>query len=167
MRRAGASGGEGVSENRFCRGCQQTLAPSEFWRRQSLCKTCSREHVRRYRAEHPGYAADASRKWSEKYPGRASEQTFRWRAANTERVRIAKRAQARIKYEIATGKMLRGSVCEQCCATDCAIEAAHVDYSKPLEVLWLCRPCHRRFDNHDPKALKSLASGQLIDAEEE
>lgn len=28
------------------------------------------------------------------------------------------------------------------CDTDKDITAHHVDYSKPLEVRWLCKPCH-------------------------
>lgn len=30
--------------------------------------------------------------------------------------------------------------CETCCST--AAEKHHEDYSKPLEVRWLCRKCH-------------------------
>jgi hypothetical protein len=30
------------------------------------------------------------------------------------------------------------------------IEAHHEDYSKPLEITWLCRPCHRAY--HKDKA---------------
>ena len=34
--------------------------------------------------------------------------------------------------------------CAFCGASD-NLEAHHHDYSKPLDVTWLCRPCHRRF----------------------
>lgn len=31
------------------------------------------------------------------------------------------------------------------CGTAEPVEAHHHDYSKPLDVTWLCKPCHRRF----------------------
>jgi hypothetical protein len=34
--------------------------------------------------------------------------------------------------------------CAFCSASD-GLEAHHHDYSKPLDVTWLCRGCHRRF----------------------
>lgn len=38
-----------------------------------------------------------------------------------------------------------GKVCEQPCARcGCLdVEAHHPDYSRPLNVVWLCKPCHR------------------------
>lgn len=31
------------------------------------------------------------------------------------------------------------------CGTASPVEAHHHDYAKPLDVTWLCKPCHRRF----------------------
>lgn len=31
------------------------------------------------------------------------------------------------------------------CGTADPVEAHHHDYAKPLDVTWLCKPCHRRF----------------------
>lgn len=37
----------------------------------------------------------------------------------------------------------RGKIFKQSCYCGCEIvEAHHEDYSKPLEVIWLCRECH-------------------------
>lgn len=55
-----------------------------------------------------------------------------------ERPRIV--ARKRIQQKIQRGKIARGS-CEVCGATPA--EAHHDDYSKPLDVRWLCRPHHR------------------------
>jgi len=31
------------------------------------------------------------------------------------------------------------------CGSEDALEGHHHDYSRPLDVTWLCKPCHRRF----------------------
>ena len=36
---------------------------------------------------------------------------------------------------------LKRKPCEKCGATK--VQAHHPDYSKPLEIVWLCEPCHR------------------------
>lgn len=43
---------------------------------------------------------------------------------------------------IRQGKLVR-QPCARCHAPK--VDAHHEDYSKPLEVIWLCRTCHRRF----------------------
>ena len=44
---------------------------------------------------------------------------------------------------IRRGKMFRGTKCE-ICNCEGKIEAHHDDYSKPLNVRWLCRTCHKK-----------------------
>lgn len=40
-----------------------------------------------------------------------------------------------------SGRIERPSECSRC-ATVCIPHGHHPDYSKPLEVVWLCQPCH-------------------------
>ncbi|MBS0654123.1 MAG: hypothetical protein JSR39_11435 [Verrucomicrobia bacterium] len=42
---------------------------------------------------------------------------------------------------IKKGKMIKGDKCELC-GSVCKIEGHHADYSKPLEVQWICKKCH-------------------------
>lgn len=45
-----------------------------------------------------------------------------------------------VSDSVRSGELTRGQ-CEKCgCAEN--IHAHHEDYSKPLEVVWLCSPCH-------------------------
>lgn len=41
------------------------------------------------------------------------------------------------------GTLVRPGRCENC-GKECKPHAHHDDYAKPLEVRWLCPPCHRR-----------------------
>ena len=36
------------------------------------------------------------------------------------------------------------------CGPVAKVEMHHPDYSKPLEVVWLCSPCHKRLHKYDP-----------------
>lgn len=62
----------------------------------------------------------------------------------------ARRAQRRVAYAVEKGRLLRPSACEKC-GTVGKIEAAHKDYTAPLDVRWLCRSCHVLWDKYDPK----------------
>lgn len=61
----------------------------------------------------------------------------------------ARRAQNRVGYLIKVGRLVRPDTCEEC-GQQRNIEAAHRDYSRPEDILWLCIPCHRRMDWASP-----------------
>lgn len=65
----------------------------------------------------------------------------RWQEANPEK----HAAHNRVYHEIRMGRMVRPDRCEHCDG-ECRPQAAHTDYSRPLDVLWLCAPCHARYD---------------------
>lgn len=45
------------------------------------------------------------------------------------------------RLAIRTGELVRPANCSEC-GTDCKPHGHHEDYEKPLEVVWLCKPCH-------------------------
>jgi len=51
-----------------------------------------------------------------------------------------------VKRALKSGRLVRPTVCEKCGRDGLRIEASHDDYSKPLDVKWLCVPCHRGKD---------------------
>jgi hypothetical protein len=59
---------------------------------------------------------------------------------NAEERRLRDSAHAKVQYALRTGQLAR-EPCEKCGAEDS--EAHHEDYSKPLEVRWLCNHHHR------------------------
>lgn len=50
-------------------------------------------------------------------------------------------ARVKLGYQIKTGKIRRPETCKHCHKKK-KVEGHHTDYSKPLEVDWLCRQCH-------------------------
>ena len=44
---------------------------------------------------------------------------------------------------IKQGKIIRPESCSEC-GKVCTVDAHHRDYSKPEEVTWLCRACHKK-----------------------
>lgn len=79
----------------------------------------------------------------------------RWIAKNPEK----RRAQVAVSNAIRDGHLVKPAACSICRTipdTGRKLQAHHVDYSKPLEVEWLCTDCHRvqdamRRENEAPR----------------
>ena len=67
--------------------------------------------------------------------GRARE---RWLADNPEK----RRAHCAVNNAVRDGKIMKPSACSRCGSEGVRLDGHHADYSKPLEVEWLCRGCH-------------------------
>lgn len=93
-----------------------------------------REWVRKNLETANGYLRDWRQKNKEKYNAQVRE----WNHNNREKVS----AYRKVKRAIKNGTLVRRYVCEDC-GSKARIDAHHEDYSKPLDVLWLCRQCHR------------------------
>lgn len=53
------------------------------------------------------------------------------------------KARKKLEKALQYGRMARPDHCENC-NTICKPQGHHNDYSKPLEVEWLCVPCHTK-----------------------
>lgn len=65
-------------------------------------------------------------------------------------------ARAYLKMNIKRGKVEKGVCCR--CGSE-KTEAHHKDYSKPLEVIWLCRPCH--LELHKTSSIDDFMNSQV------
>ena len=52
-------------------------------------------------------------------------------------------ARRKVSYEVAKGRLTKPDHCQNC-GKKTRLEAHHHDYSKPLDVIWVCRPCHNQ-----------------------
>lgn len=124
----------------ICRVCKNDVSPSGFYAsNKSSCKECVRLAVRRRARTNPA-VQEYDRKRA-KLPHRkaaAAKTRVRWRTAHPE----GYRAQSKVSNSIRDGKLKK----EPCviCGTTEHVHAHHQDYSKPLDVKWLCAKCHHR-----------------------
>ena len=104
-----------------------------------VCKGCHKAAVKLRRRTNP--AVQAYDRERAKRPDRKAHN-----AANARRFReanpLAYTAQTAVNNALRDGRLTR----EPClfCATIEHVHGHHRDYSKPLEVVWLCAKCHHR-----------------------
>lgn len=92
-----------------------------------------------------------AREWKRRHAGKHAQSVAAYRKKHPERWR----AQNAVSYALRKGQLVKGS-CAQC-GTSKDICAHHEDYSKPLDVVWLCRPCHIR--HHGPQLWRGPRPG--------
>lgn len=119
-----------------CRRCGEPFNPAPFKikHNQIVCNPCLAAYLRKWREGNEGFR-ERMRKTAARRVSDPSERP-RWRA------RWAVRAALR------SGKLVRQG-CEVCGETK--THAHHDDYSKPLEVRWLCVAHHHDHHNKDRK----------------
>lgn len=67
-----------------------------------------------------------------------------------------RRARYLVQRRTDSGKIKRGTKCENCGQRADVIEGHHDDYNKPFEIRWLCKKCH--FDWHTVNKAIALRS---------
>jgi hypothetical protein len=60
----------------------------------------------------------------------------------SEKNRARSKAQDTAQNAVRDGKLERQTICDGCGLKPTRLEKHHPDYSKPLLVLWFCKPCH-------------------------
>jgi hypothetical protein len=101
----------------------------------------NREHIRK--TVHENYLANRelviarTKKWKEENKQKFKES---WKRP-TDKHPLKYAARRILNHQIEFGKIIRAEECQDC-KKECKTEAHHEDYTKPLDVLWLCRQCH-------------------------
>ena len=60
------------------------------------------------------------------------------------------RARSKVSYAVRTGKIIKPKKCESCLKENLKLQAHHEDYTKPLDVMWLCVGCHNNHHHKNP-----------------
>ena len=145
----------------FCVCCQTEKDENEFYKgNKSHCKTCIKERARLNRKSKLEYYReyDRNRPNKRERAKKVSEYKNRLRKENPEkfdsvfhkaRKNYRKNhhdkclAHEKLQYALDTGKVIRPNKCSMC-GVECIPQGHHYDYSKPLDVIWLCAKCHSR-----------------------
>ena len=72
----------------------------------------------------------------------------------TDEDRIKNQARRKANYAVEKGEIEKATECEHCGATG-RLEKHHHDYSKPLEITWLCTRCHGKVHADDDELVEA------------
>ena len=136
-----------------CKRCNATKPYTEFYAHKmmedgylSFCKSCTRKRVRKHRAVHLEDIRAYDRERSQ-----TPERKARYAAKNKTKQRhmgpLYLAAHNAVIRAVKRGDIIRPDKCQRCETTNDGssrrrIQAHHDDYSKPLDVMWLCPACH-------------------------
>lgn len=151
-----------MSELKACRGCNQQLPLSSFYKHPRMldghlnfCVECVKSRVSNHREQHGERIRAYDRARAQQSDRKQQLRDLARRYWN-DPIRTA--ASRQTWEAIRRGLLIRPATCSTC-GKQCKPEAHHDDYSKPLVVRWLCRSCHCRHHR-----LEHLAAQRQLEA---
>jgi len=149
-------------ESKVCRKCGARQKLSNFTCAKSnrdgfdnRCKDCRRALAINYYRANSEYFADAR----QRQRATSGWKQYMVRAKRKDRLSHPSHHKARqaVSKALATGILIR-QPCQFCGASK--VEAHHQSYDKPLEVIWVCPPCHRKqFHPHKVSVMRQESVG--------
>ncbi len=140
-----------------CSKCKKELNLDNFVRDKqklsgyySQCKACKREYLSRnkghiskqrsvYWDNNKGVLSKKAKVYRQENKGKLSEYSAEYRANNPHKLKAYQLLRDSFRY----GNNTKPLNCTKC-GNNSKLEAHHEDYTKPLDVLWLCRSCHKK-----------------------
>lgn len=105
--------------------------------RLNQCKPCRRPTLKAWKRANRDRVNAGNRSRTVRKPEVKRNERTAWSSQNPEKVR----AHRAVHWAIRRGDLVRPGACEACGETK-PVQAHHHDYGKPLDVRWLCSPCH-------------------------
>lgn len=115
---------------------------------RARCKSCHDADVAQRQSE--GQARESRRKRDVRYRAKYPERTA---------------AKDAVQRAVRRGELIKPAGCEHC-GKEARLHGHHRDYSKPLEVIWLCSPCHGQEHAHErgwTQHLRAAGEGEAGD----
>jgi hypothetical protein len=153
---------DAMNTAKTCRGCSASLPLSDFYKHAQMadghlnfCVKCVKARVSKHREQHGERIRAYDRERAKRPHRKAQLRSLIERHQQDPQRRIAHQMTSNA---IRDGKLTRPDTCSTC-GKQCKPEGHHDDYSKPLEVRWLCRSCHCRHHR-----LEQLAAQRQLEA---
>lgn len=155
----------------ICYSCHTSFEPKpwQIKKQEFKCVVCNRRDTKLYRAKRkaagwPVVSGKMPREYHRSYEQRYFENEEN-RARRNANMRAYSNAESTRPHHVARWKVhraieagrLRKQLCEVCGSPD--TQAHHDDYSRPLDVRWLCRVHHVEY--HAAERAKATAGGAL------
>lgn len=157
-----------------CFKCGVIKPLDEFYKHSQMldghlnkCKECAKKDVRKNRTDKLEYYQEYDRNRSslpqrvslrKKVSGKWLEDGRHAAAVARHKKRFPEKYSARnkVNHAIHDGRLTPPTTCSMCGKETVNIHAHHADYSKPLEVMWLCTECHGKEHRKYPRKPKTI-----------
>lgn len=134
----------------ICSMCKKDKPEEDFnWskkgeKRQDRCRECCSEYNRQRYAANPKKFKSSVYRYQKENPNAYYLSRLRTAQRNPTKIN----AHRVVEAALACGVLEKPDTCSSCGCNGSVhrIEAHHEDYKKPLDVVWLCTPCHRKAD---------------------
>ena len=131
-----------VRIERLCTQCKERTVVAKATSKQFLCWPCRKPYQQKYAAQEEWRLKKLAyfRKRRREGKTRISDR----KSARKNRLTHPVQYQSRLKLSraIASGFIKKPSKCSVCHKKNKRIHGHHEDYSKPLDVIWMCPWCH-------------------------
>lgn len=159
-----------------CFKCLRYLTLDDFYRHSQMadghlnkCKSCTKADVSKYRAENLERCQEYDRnrfqydmerrslqiqyvrEWARNNPEKLAEVKSQWAVRNPDKTNCHKL----LHHAVRNGSLTKADACQACGTSEGRIHGHHPDYTKPLEVMWLCAACHSRQHRLEREQLRS------------
>lgn len=152
---------------KICKKCSIEKPLSEFYTQPKSkdrvapnCKACALDYQKQRSKANPLqrriYDRERQRKLRSTQEGRSKIAAIRRESYHRNPQKTKARYQ--VKHAIKTGKLIKGP-CSVCGVTE-KVHGHHSDYSKPLEVQWLCEEHHQRL--HGKKVCENIGEKNRV-----
>lgn len=127
-----------VGDIRPCSRCKSAITVTDAMvrRRKYVCKPCEVSMATEWARRNREKKRASNNKYHESQSANRSQRTSKWRANHPEK-RLAHQA---VQTAVRNGCLIKQPC--QVCGSEVRTHAHHDDYSKPLDVIWLCHQHH-------------------------
>lgn len=156
-----------MMRTKVCFKCGQQKGMVDFYRHSQMadghlnkCKECTKRDVSKNYVSKRKQYSDYERERNKRPERKAKQAEYLKRRRLREPEKD--KARRRVAYAVQTGQIKR-MPCESCGSM--RVQAHHYDYSKPLDIKWLCFTCHRAEHGQEVTSPGGERSG-LVEAAE-